>query len=154
MPDRILRNKRDVDGLATFLKEGKLPVTVTWQHGKHRSSEQNRLQWLWANEVSRQRGDTDPADVQAEWKLIHGVPILRADDTHFRELYDASVKPLTYEQKVQIMRMGFPVTSLMKVPQMVAFMDAVQAACLSHGFEITDPDPDLSKYQDRYRVAA
>ena len=44
------------------------------------------------------------------------------------------------------------ITSAMKVRQMVRYMDAVQRECLDMGLQITDPDPDLAKYQKRYRA--
>ena len=44
-----------------------------------------------------------------------------------------------------------PITSLMKVRQMVRFLDTVQRECLTNGIVLTDPDPMLAKYQARYR---
>lgn len=154
MPDRILRTQTDVDALATFFKGQKLPLTVNWQKGKHRSTEQNRLQWLWAGEIAQQAGDRETADVQAEFKLEIGVPIMRENDD-FREKYDRIIRPLPYEDKITIMRdFDFPVSSLMKTPQMVRFLDAIQARYEARGFELTDPDPDMAKYMDRYREKA
>lgn len=43
-----------------------------------------------------------------------------------------ALKPRTYEQKLEAMKF-VPVTSLMKVPQMTRFMDAVQADFSRHG---------------------
>ena len=68
-----------------------------------------------------------------------------------RDRYDAAIKPLPYETKVEAMRL-VSITSEMKVRQMVRYLDAVQRECLQNGLRITDPDPDLSKYQARYRT--
>lgn len=152
MAERILRTPQDVDDLARLMCGLKLPVTVRWQAGADRSGQQNRLQWLWANEVSEQLGDRAPEDVQAEWKLAVGVPILRADDETFRAVYDASIRSLTYEQKIAAMKIAFPVTSLMTVRQMVRFLDEVERQCLSMGLRLTQPDPDLAQYHARYRA--
>ena len=151
MPDRIIRNSIDVDDFCRLLASMKLPVTVSWMQGADRTGQQNRLQWLWAAEVAAQLGDRDAADQQAEWKLTIGVPIMRADDHDFRDLYDASVRHLDYEQKIKAMKIGFPVTSLMKVRQMVRYMDQVMQQCLEMGLRLTEPDADLAKYQARYR---
>ena len=83
MASRILRNAEDVDGFVRLLCAVKLPVTVTWVQGADRSHEQNALMWIWAGEVAAQLGDREAADVQAEWKLTIGIPILRADDPGF-----------------------------------------------------------------------
>ena len=151
MADRILRTPQDVDEFIKLLCGLKLPVTVTWSAGADRSGQQNRLQWLWANETAQQLGDRGGEDVQAEWKLTVGVPILRADDPAFRLVYDQAIRPLSYEKKIQAMKLGFPVTSIMKVRQMVRFMDEVQRQTLAMGVRLTEPDPELAKYHARYR---
>jgi len=153
MADRILRNAEDVDAFIRLLGGLKLPVSVAWSPGADRSGQQNRLQWLWAAEVAQQFGDRDPSDVQAEWKLTVGVPILRADDAEFRADYDAMIRPLPYESKVRAMKhLGFDVTSRMKVRQMVRFLDEVQRQCLEMGLRLTEPDTDLAEYHSRYRA--
>ena len=110
MASRILRNAEDVDGFVKLLCALKLPVTVTWQQGADRSHDQNALQWLWATEVATQLGDREAADVQAEWKLEIGVPILRADDPDFRAAYDKAVRPLRHTTKPAKSRLPSPVT--------------------------------------------
>lgn len=150
--DRILRTTEDVDEFVRLLCGLKLPLTVAWKAGADRTGQQNRLMWLWANEAAQQLGDRHAEDVQAEWKLTIGVPALRADDADFRAVYDKAIRPLPYEHKVAAMKMGFPVTSIMKVRQMVHFMDAVQQKCLELGLRLTEPDPELAKYQARYRA--
>ena len=63
------------------------------------------------------------------------------------------LRPLPYEAKVRLMEF-IDVTSRLKVRQMVRFLDAVQRECTEQGIHLTDPDPDLAKYQDRYRKEA
>lgn len=154
MPARIIRTSEDMDQLIKLFLGLKMPITVSWQAGADRSHEQNALQWIWASEVAQQLQDREPADVQAEWKLTIGIPILRADDPDFRERYDRIVRPLTYEQKIGAMLMGFPVTSIMKVRQMCRFMNEVQRRCSESGLQLTEPPEDLSRYHDRYGRAA
>src|SRR5690606_23027329 len=115
--------------------------------------DQNALQWLWATEAANQLGDRTADEVQRDWKLRHGVPILREDSAEFRDVYDRAIRPLPYELKAEAMRF-LPVTSEMKVRQMVRYLDTIQRECAENGIRLTDPDPDLAKYQARYRVAA
>lgn len=137
MPHRVLSDRVDVDLFTRFLAGLKLPVTVSWVQGRDRSSEQNRLQWQWAKDVAEQRGES-PRDIQHEWKLRLGVPILRADSEEFREVYDATLKPLPYALKLKAMAF-VSVTSDMTVGQMSRFLDEVQRECLSQGLWLTDP---------------
>lgn len=150
MAHRFLTSPADIDAFATLLGSLKLPVTVEWQQGRDRSLEQNRLQFLWAREASEQRGDMTADEVRCEWKLHHGVPIMREESLEFRELYDEAIKPLSYERKLKAMRL-LPVTSEMKVKQMVRYLDAIERECAEQGIKLTSPDPDLATYHARYR---
>ena len=151
MAHRIINTPDDLADFTAFLRQLNLPVTVEWVQGRDRSKDQNALMWMWATEVANQLGDRDAEEVQRTWKLRYGVPILREDSASFRDLYDRAIKGLPYELKVEAMTF-VPVTSIMKVRQMVRFLDTVQRECLQHGFRITDPDPELSSYQARYRA--
>lgn len=153
MAHRIVANEADHVALITLLGNLKRPFTVEWQPGRDRTRDQNALQWLWASEAANQLGDRTADEVQRDWKLRHGVPILRAESMEFRATYDRMLKPLSYEQKVEAMRI-VDVTSLFKVPQMIAFLDAVQRECAEQGIRLTEPDADLASYQQRYRVKA
>ena len=99
MAHHILETPGDLAEFTVFLGSLKLPVTVEWVRGRDRSRDQNALQWLWATEVANQRGDRTAAEVQQDWKLRHGVPILRMDSGAFREVYDRCIKPLSFEKK-------------------------------------------------------
>ncbi len=150
MPHRIINSQDDLDAFVLLASNLAKPFTVEWQLGRDRSLDQNRLQFLWAREASEQRGDMTADEVRCEWKLIHGVPILREESAEFREIYDAAIKPLPYAQKLVAMRF-IPVTSEMKVPQMVRYLDTIQRECAQQGVRLTDPDPDLNTYHARYR---
>lgn len=151
MPHRIIHNEADLDRLFALFSGMKLPITVEWVPGRDRTADQNKLQWLWATEAAHQRGDMTAEEVQREWKLRFGVPILREDSAEFREVYDRLLKPRSYEEKVAAMRF-IDVTSAMKVRQMVRFLDEVQRECSAQGIILTDPDPELASYQQRYRM--
>lgn len=153
MAHRVIDTPSDLAELSTLLGALKLPITVEWVQGRDRTREQNSLQWMWAIEVSQQLCDRSAEDVQDDWRLQHGVPILREDDREFRDMYDSCLKPLPYEAKKKALRsLGIKVTSAMKVRQMVRYMDAVQRECIEMGLRLTEPDPELAKYQNRYRA--
>lgn len=150
MPHRHIEKPSDLDDLATLFAGLKPPFTVEWSMGRDRSLDQNRLQFLWAREASEQRGDMTADEVRCEWKLHHGVPIMREDSAEFREIYDTAIKPLPYEMKLKAMQF-IPVTSEMKVRQMVRYLDIIERECAERGIKLTDPDPALAEYQNRYR---
>ena len=143
MPSRVIRSKHDLDVLGPLLYALKFPITVHWVQGCDRSNEQNNIMWKWATEVAQQCGDRTASEIQRDWKLRHGVPILRTDDPEFRSFYDRALKPLPFEEKAAAMEY-VPVTRLLKVTQMRNFLDAVQRECLENGFTITDPEREIA----------
>lgn len=151
MPHRILSNDMDLASFTRFLSNLKLPVTVEWVQGRDRTRDQNALQWLWATEAAQQLGDRTADEIQRDWKLRHGVPILREDSAEFRAIYDKAIRPLPYEQKLEAMRF-IPVSSEMKVRQMIRYLDTIERECVENGIRLTAPDPELATYQARYRL--
>jgi Fe-S cluster assembly scaffold protein SufB len=148
---RIISNAAELDAFTALLGTLKLPLTVEWTLGRDRSLEQNRLQFMWVREAAEQLGDRTPEEMRSDWKLRHGVPIMREDSPDFRDTYDRLIKPLTYEQKLKAMHL-IEVTSLMKVRQMVRYLDAIDRECAEQGIVLTQPDSDLAAYQARYRT--
>lgn len=153
MAHRIIESPADLADLAKLLGSLKLPLTVEWVQGRDRTRDQNALQFLWANEAANQLGDRTATEVRHDWKLRHGVPILREASPEFRAIYDKAIKPLPYELKLAAMAF-IPVTSEMKVRQMVQYLDTVERECLEQGIRLTAPDPSLAKHQARNRMVA
>jgi len=139
MAHRIIRSLAEFDEFVKLGRTLKWPQTFRWNPGADRSLDQNALQFKWAQEASEQRGDMTTEEVRCEWKLHFGVPIMRAENDEFREIYDAAVKPLTYEMKLKLMR-TYPVTSQMTVKQMSAYLDTVQRECAEQGIRLTIPE--------------
>lgn len=139
MSHRIIRTPADLDAYIATLRALKLPLTVQHKQGADRSLDQNHLQFLWANEFAAAMGDRTGEEVRLDWKLRHGVPILRAEDVGFRATYDANLKGLSYADKLDLMAL-IPVTSMMTVKQMSAYLDTVQREAAQHGVRLTDPE--------------
>ena len=101
-------------------------LRVNIKTGKDRTLDQNAISHTWYEQIARELREGTPEDVKCECKLRFGVPILRANDADFREMYDASIRGhLTYEQKLRAMRF-LPVTSLMTTAQLSQYLVDVQ----------------------------
>ena len=150
MPTKIIREPIHVEALANMLRERKLPITVTWTQGAPRSTAQNRLAQRWFTDIATQLGDQTHEDVRAECKLRFGVPILRAENEVFRLSYDRVIKALPYEEKLAAIKaFDLPVTRLMTVKQMTAFMDEMQPHWSGQGVRLTDPE--AMKYEQEFQ---
>lgn len=137
MPHKVISSHRDLNDLVKLLSSLPHPFTVEWQKGRNRSLAQNSLQWRWSVEASQQRGDMLPDEIQKEWKLRYGVPILREHNPTFRKFYDENMKAWPYEKKIEAM--GYmPVTRIMKVPEMKQYLDTVQRECAQQGIQLSD----------------
>ena len=139
MPHRIITDQSGLEQLQRILSHAKLPITVKWQQGKDRSLDQNHLQFLWAREAAEQLGDRSIEELRSEWKLKHGVPILRAEGGKFCDVYDRLIKPHPYEEKIKAMAI-IPVSSLMTVRQMTEYLNAIEMECVSLGVVLTHPE--------------
>jgi len=149
---RAVKNTDDLALLKVYLDRMKRPFTVDITDGRDRSAEQNRLSHKWYREISDQSGE-DCDEVRARCKLEIGVPILRETSEKFRATYDRLVRPLDYADKLALIRdTDMPVTRLMKVPQMMEYMNLVFKRHAEAGIALTIP-PDKYAY-DPERSAA
>jgi hypothetical protein len=114
-------------------------VKVSAKAGKARSLDQNAISHAWYEQLARELREDDALGWKCYCKLHHGVPILRAEDEEFREAYDATIKGMTYEQKLKVMRM-LPVTSLMTKPQLSKYLEAMQADFHRRGVRLEFPE--------------
>lgn len=114
-------------------------VKVTAKTGKPRSIDQNSISHAWYEQIAKELREDDVIGWKAFCKLHIGVPILRAEDEHFKAFYDAAVKGLTYEQKLQAMQF-VPVTSLMTKAQLSKYLENVQMEFLRRGVMLEFPD--------------
>lgn len=113
-------------------------VKVSAKTGKHRSLDQNAIGHAWYEQLARELREDDALGWKCYCKLHHGVPILRAEDEDFREAYDATIKGMTYEQKLIAMRM-LPVTSLMNKEQKSKYLESMQADFNRRGVRLEFP---------------
>jgi len=130
-PDQL---KRLNEHLAAKLDEGK--STLLEFVDNERNSDQNSLFHAILREVAKQKGDESVGDIKRYVKLTMGVPILRASDAKFRELYDDTIKgSLSYEQKLEAMDI-LPVTSRMGKKDFATLIDDVIQHYTQQGYHI------------------
>lgn len=150
---RIVKNADDLTLLKVYLEQRKRPFTVEVTDGRDRSAEQNRLSQKWYTEIAEQTGEARD-DVRARCKLEIGVPIMREASDKFRATYDRLIRPLDYADKLALIRdTDMPVSRLMNVGQMTAYMDAIFAKHAEFGIALTVP-PDRFAYSPREEKAA
>jgi len=131
----LRKHQRDI--AAQFHAAKFLRVSV--KEGMGRSLDQNAISHAWYNEIAVQIADT-PENVKCECKLRFGVPILRAEDPDFCEMYDTAIKNhLNYEQKLVAMRY-LPVTSNMTKPQLSRYLEHIQMSYAQQGVIVEFPN--------------
>lgn len=144
MADRIVETEYDRKMLLRFIENQKLPLTASIVPGKHRSTEQNKLQRLWVREISVQMlGSFESTEhVRGYCKLHFGVPILRNENEAFCSEYDAIVRPLPYEHKLKLMMVPFDfgVTRIMTTRQKATYLDTIHQHFSERGVVLTDPE--------------
>ena len=103
--------------------------------GEIRSIEQNRLQFQWFRDLEKQ-GDMTAQEYRAYCKGMFGIPILVAEDEEFRDVYDRIIRPLSFEEKLELLGppIDLPVTSRMSVDQMTRYLKAMSDHWLKEGF--------------------
>lgn len=141
--NRIVECDYDREVLINFIREAKLPFTASIVEGHHRTTEQNKLQRLWVNEIAAQLGDQTAEEVRGYCKLAFGVPILREENEAFRFMYDRIVKPMQYEQKLALMMepFDFGVTRIMNTRQKTEYLNRMLRHFSGAGLHLTIP-PD------------
>ena len=141
MTSRVVKSECDRDMVIRLIKSAAIPCTVTIKKGGDRTLSQNRLQRLFLNEISEQLGDRTPEEVRGYCKLTIGVPILRQENDAFREKYDRIIRPMPYEDKLELMMepIDFPVTRLMNTKQHAKYLDEIQRHFAAQGVILTQP---------------
>jgi hypothetical protein len=100
---------------------------IWWEeYTETRSDKQNRLSHAWYAELADNLKEYTALGYKNYCKLNFGVPILRAEDEEFRTSYDKVIRPLGYEQKIEVMNI-LPVTSIMTTKQLSQYLDAMKA---------------------------
>ena len=113
-------------------------LTVSWSVAL-RTLDQNALSHALYEQLARELPEYDAKGWKRMCKLHYGVPILRADDEHFREFYDTALKRLDYERKIAAMEY-VPVTSIMSKGQLSRYIaDMARSFAVERGVHLELP---------------
>tara|TARA_R110000764_G_scaffold59678_1_gene128696 strand:+ start:810 stop:1247 length:438 start_codon:yes stop_codon:yes gene_type:complete len=89
-----------------------------------RSNNQNAFINTLYGDISRQSKDNSVLDVRRQCKLVYGVGILKAADPEFAELYDRTVKKMSFEDKLLVV--GYmDITSKFNKSQATEYIDTI-----------------------------
>ena len=93
------------------------------------------------SEAASQLGEDTSEGYRAYCKAWFGLPILCADSQEFCDVYNAVIRPLTYENKLTLMAipLDFEVTRKMTVAQKQKYLDAVYDHFTGLGVLLTEP---------------
>jgi hypothetical protein len=137
--EKLIQDGRDLAQAVSELEFKSRPfVLKTYEPKSIRSLDQNRLMWMWAQEAADQRQDMTAVEVQNEWKLRFGIPILVRDDERMAAAWAAVEAKLMHEEQLELMY-GISVTGIMNTKQFTEFLDEVQRYNLEHGIKLTEP---------------
>ena len=139
----ILRNDTDrakcLNHISMLNMEKPQEVTIKPYSGK-RSLDQNAISHAWYNQISAELHEDTPEQVKCECKLRIGVPIMRAENADFRNMYDNAIRSnLSYEEKLEVMRY-LPVTSLMNKAQLSRYLELIQQTYAMRGVVLEFPN--------------
>lgn len=146
MTTRPIRNAEDVTKLIAFLGQYPMPYRVTVTKGEDRSGQQNKLAFKWYREISEQMGDRSASDVRAHCKFYHGVKMLVTENEAFREQWTRLFRDrFSEEEKLALMvePHDYPITRIMGVKQMTAYLEAIIAEFAPMGVALTMPEGKL-----------
>lgn len=123
--------------LKTLPQDGTYKMEIK-KNASNRSDAQNRLSHKWYAERSIDTG-LSPIEEKNYCKLIHGCPILIAEDDDFASFYNEALAPLSYEAQLRAM-VWVPVTSTMNTKQMSVYMNQMDEEAASVGIMLSRPE--------------
>lgn len=130
---------------------GKGVYTITIKEGRTRTLNQNAILHKWFGEIATHFGDRTANNVKATCNVDYGVNI-RCRDPVFNFIWTNSIAPLPYEKQVAFFEKQYrrvegedskPVlymTSVLTVPELTEYMNAMQQDYLAQGVPLTIPE--------------
>lgn len=142
MPKHIINSEQSLQSFIGDIREDFAKhkyIIVNTKVGKDRSLDQNAISHCWYEQLARENKENDALGWKAFCKLHFAVGILRHGDSEFKAFYDASLKLLTYEQKIEAMKF-VPVTSLMTKEMLSKYLEAMQSHFINAGIRLEFPE--------------
>lgn len=127
-------------------------LVVSYRIGRDRTIDQNALWFAMYERIAQMTNMGDVDDARRYCKLHIGVSIMRRDDAVFRDGWDLILKPLTYEQQIELMGAcalfgpdGFPVTRLFNRKQGIEYTNSIACEFAKNGVYFDDLLDESSK---------
>jgi hypothetical protein len=141
VPAWRIKTEQDRQLAIKVLQNRALPCTMELTKGLKKSHDQEKLARKWFKELELQ-GDLTEEEYRGYCKLHFGVVLAKQHSEVWAEKYDRIVKPLPYEQKLELMMepFDFPVTRILSTALEKKYLDNVYLFYTSKGFVLTNPD--------------
>ena len=104
----------------------------------NRSLDQNAMAFQLYRQIAEQLQDQSIVDVRRTCKLHYGVPIRRAYDDEFNQMYGEAIKPMSYELKLLLMD-HLPVTSKFSKAMFTEYLGVILDEYQKQGLHLEDP---------------
>lgn len=136
-----IKTEQDRETAIKVLRNRAMPCTMELTKGLKRSNDQNKLSRKWYKELEDQ-GDQTAEEYRGFCKLHFGVVLAKQQSDLFAEKYDRIVKPLPYEQKLELMMtpLDFPVSRILNTANESKYLDKIYLYYTQNGFKLTNPD--------------
>lgn len=136
-----IKTEQDRQHAIKMLEARELPCTAEFTKGLKKSHDQEKLARKWFKELEAQ-GDQEAEQYRGYCKLHFGVVLAKQHSEVWAEKYDRIIKPMPYEQKLEMMMepFDFPVTRILSTALERKYLDNVYLFYTSKGFVLTDPN--------------
>jgi hypothetical protein len=136
-----IKTEQDRQHAIKMLQARELPCTAEFTKGLKKSHDQEKLARKWFKELEAQ-GDQEAEQYRGYCKLHFGVVLAKQHSDVWAEKYDRIIKPMPYEQKLEMMMepFDFPVTRILSTALEKKYLDNVFQFYTGQGFVLTDPN--------------
>ncbi len=136
-----IKTEQDRHTAIKVLENRALPCTMELTKGLKKSHDQEKLARKWFKEMEAQ-GDQEAEEYRGYCKLHFGVVLAKQCSEVWAEKYDRIIKPMPYEQKLEMMMepFDFPVTRILTTALEKKYLDRVYEFYTGKGFVLTNPD--------------
>lgn len=139
MIDQLIEDERQRDRLLARIARAVLPFRATVVDGRPRSHKENRLFWVWLNEAASQLEDRTLTELQWEWKLRFGVPVLMEESNKFADTWALIERRHSYSERLRMME-WVDVTRLLSVKGFARMLEEIFRDCADNNIKLTDPE--------------
>lgn len=114
-------------------------LRVTAKAGVARSHKQNAILHVWYTQLAMEDRQEDMRGHIRNCKLQHGVPLLCAEDSDYRDMCRRSLFILPHESQLEVMDF-WPVTRLMTKAQETKYLDSLRDYYGPRGIKLEFPE--------------